>query len=81
MSQDAFAFRAAKKPTMLAMLPPLTSTPSHLPGRSMNWASQRIYSFSISEAMGESAHAPTFGLTADARRSANAPIGAADDVM
>jgi hypothetical protein len=38
-------------------------------------------SFSISVAMGESAHAPQLGLTAAARRSASAPMGAADDVM
>jgi len=47
----------------------------------MNCVSQRMDSFSISVAIGDSAHAPTFGLTAAARRSASALTGAADDVM
>ena len=81
MSHVALALRATMKATMFAMLPPLTTMPSHLPGKLMNSVSQRIDSFSISVAMGDNAQAPQLGLTAAARRSASAPIGAADDVM
>ena len=69
------------KATMLAMLPPLTRIPSHLPGSPMNSESQRMHSFSISVAIGDSAQAPQFGFTAAASSSASAPTGAADDVM
>jgi hypothetical protein len=47
----------------------------------MNFESQRMVSFSISVAIGESAQAPQFGFTAAASISASAPTGAADDVM
>jgi hypothetical protein len=47
----------------------------------MNCASQRMDSFSISVAIGDRAHAPQLGLTEAARRSANALMGDADEVM
>src|SRR5438309_12085798 len=81
MSDGAFALRAAMNGTMFAMLPPLTRTPVHLPGRPRNSESQRMHSFSISVAIGESAHAPQFGFTDAASNSASALIGAADGVI
>src|SRR5207237_9795513 len=81
MSHVALALRAAMKATMLAMLPPLTTMPSHLPGSPMNCDSQRMHSFSTSVAIGDSAHAPQFGFTAAASRSASAPTGAPDEVI
>ena len=63
------------------MLPPLTSSPSLPAGSPSSSAIQRTDWPSISEAIGESCQAPTFGFTAAASRSASAPIGAADEVM
>ena len=50
-------------------------------GNPISSAIQRTVCASISVAIGDSRHAPTFGLTADASRSPSAPIGAGLDVM
>ena len=47
----------------------------------MNPAIQRMVCASISVAAGASFHAPALQLSADAIRSASAPIGAALEVM
>ena len=80
-SQSAFATRAAQKPTMFAMLPPLTRTPEPVVGYPMSSAIQRIVCVSISVPAGDSIHPPTLGLTAAASNSASMPIGAGEDVM
>ena len=75
-----FARRAAKKATRFAMLPPLTRSPPPAANPTSS-ASQRTVCPSISLARGDSSHPPTFGFTAEAKRSASAPSGAADEVM
>ena len=80
-SGPPFARRAARNPTKFAMFPPLTRSPSVAGGIPRSSAIQRTHWPSISEAIGESCQPPTFGFTAEARRSASAPIGAAEDVM
>jgi hypothetical protein len=59
-----------------AMLPPETRIPPS--GIAMSSAIQRTVCASISVATGASEKAPRFGFTAAARRSASAPIRAAD---
>ena len=63
------------------MLPPLTSNPPQSLGYPTISATQRTASASISEAIGDSSQPPTLGLIAAASKSANAPIGAADEVI
>jgi hypothetical protein len=63
------------------MLPPLTKSPLPPWRYPSNSAIQRTACASISLAIGDRRHAPTFGFIAAASRSPSIPIGAGDDVM
>ncbi len=80
-SHPARDVRAAQKPSMLATLPPLTSTPLPPAGNPTSSAIHRTDWASISLAIGESGHPPTFGLIAEANMSASTPSGAGPGVM
>src|SRR5678815_5621876 len=75
------AARAARKPTKLAMLPPLTSSAPASRGNPISSAIQRMVCASISVAIGDNRQAPTLALMAEASRSPSAPIGALGDLL
>jgi len=63
------------------MFPPLTRMPPVPAGSPSSSAIQRTDCSSMSVPIGESPNDPQFGLTVAVSRSANAPRGAADEVM
>ena len=81
-SHGARAARAARKPTMFAMLPPLTSSPPAVVGIADELRRSSARSAPRSRSPPATASTtPTFGLSAAARKSPSMPIGAGDEVM
>ncbi len=78
---SALAARAAQKPTMFAMLPPLTSRPPVPRAHPTSSAIHATVCSSMSVAIGDRPHEPQFGFTVAASSSASEPSGAADEVM
>src|SRR6476661_2748814 len=75
------AVLAARKAVRFAIFPPLTNKPPYDGETPMNSASHRTVCFSTAVAIGLKTFAPTFGLTAAANKSANAPMGVGEEVM
>ena len=80
-SHGALAVRAAQNPTMLAMLPPLTSRPPLACGAPTSSPIHATVCSSMSVAIGDRPHEPQLGFTVAASSSASEPSGAADEVM